>query len=163
MYRYRFLLIPLLLVSVAILALAAFWLLKPANPIIAGKDFEGVVFTKENAADLLGVAVSNDRSGEAYWTPAKADIINVESQLALYAERQAPALAVQLPSFKRQYFGFIRDGKRLILIVGFCPLSGNRWQREIVSLADMPYGCYFEAQYDFTSGTFLYLWQNSDR
>ena len=74
---------------------------------------------------------------------------------------QMPNLALQLVNYKRQYFGFSRQGKPLIMVIGFCAPESRDWGQEVVSSLDVAAGCYFETQYDVANQNFFYLWQNS--
>lgn len=103
-----------LLLSFALLLLlfhifiAVIWLSQPANEVITEKGIEGVIFTKENAPDVLRYVVVSEKTEDEYWTPTKKDILRMEEQLGGYVGEQMPALALQLTNSKRQYFGFFR-------------------------------------------------------
>ncbi len=152
----------LTLLLILLLVLATIFLLVPSNRIITGKDFEGVIFSDRNAAVSLRFMLVNETGEDAYWTPSKAEIVDMEVQLDSYVNEQVPALGPWLNSYRRQYFGFIRDGKQLIMVVGFCKPVGIDWRREMVALPESG-GCYFEGQYDATNDEFLYLWEGVER
>ena len=47
------------------------WLSQPAHEVITEKGFEGILFTKENALDVLRYELVNEKTEEEYWTPTK--------------------------------------------------------------------------------------------
>ena len=91
-----------------------------------------------------------------------SEMVDLEVQLDAYVNEQVPALASWLNSYRRQYFGFLRDGKQLIMVVGFCKPVSIDWRREMVTLPESG-GCYFESQYDAANDDFLYLWEGVER
>ena len=159
----RIITLGLILLLIIVIMILVVWLLQPGTTVITEKEFEGVIFTKERAADVLRYIVVNEVTEEAYWTPSKDEVFALEQQLNINIARKDLEFKGQLSDFKRQYFGFIRDGNQLVLIVGFCEPVGVEWHRELVTLPDMAVGCYFEAQYDPANDKILYLWQNSEQ
>jgi len=143
---------------IVIVTIVVLLLLRPANKIIREERFEGVIFSKENAAQVMGFMLTNDRADNAYWTPTKGEIVTIEEQFAPYVQDQLPAVARNLSGYKRQYIGFERDGRRQLMIVGFCNSPNAEWGSELVTVPDAG-GCYLEAQYDVTNGDFLYVWE----
>src|SRR5262245_7685849 len=55
------------------------------NQSVGGAEFEGVIFSQENAAASKAVY-----SAETYWTPTQADIMALEAKLGPYLEQAAP-------------------------------------------------------------------------
>jgi hypothetical protein len=104
--------------------------------------------------------LNNERDDSGYWTPTKSQIFALESRLSSQVRKQNSSFAFLLPSYRRQYFGFIREGRAMIWIVGFCGSIDVDWRRELVSLPDTG-GCYFEAQYDVGDDALLYVWQGA--
>jgi hypothetical protein len=155
----RKLIISLALLLFLFLIVVVILFLQPTNQIITEKGFEGVIFRRENAPDVLRYMLVSEKTEDEYWTPTKNDILGMEEQLVRYVAEQMPAL--QLADFKRQYFGFYREGKQLIMVVGFCAPVSKDWVQEVVSSSDVAAGCYFETQYDDMDQQFLYLWQSS--
>ena len=155
----------LLFISVSFLilvfALLVLWLVDPSYTVIDEEAFEGVIFSGRRSSDLLGVMVTNDRNEDSYWTPPEKQILALEERLRIRVQDQLPLLAPWLNTYKRQYFGFVRDGKQLIMIVGFCKQSDKDWRRELITLPEAD-GCYFEAQFDVAFDDFLYVWQGSE-
>lgn len=92
--------------------------------------------------------------------PAK-QILALEERLNIQVRDQLPLLASWLNTYRRHYYGFMRDGKQLIMIVGFCKETEKDWRSELITLPDAV-GCYFEAQFDVASDDFLYVWQNQE-
>ncbi len=148
-------------ILVFIIVLLALWLIDPSYTAIDEEDFEGVIFSDRRSSDLLGVMVTNDRNEDSYWTPPEKQILALEERLRIRVQEQLPLLAPWLNTYRRQYFGFVRDGKQLIMIVGFCKQSDKDWRRELITLPEAD-GCYFEAQFDVTNDVFLYVWQGSE-
>jgi hypothetical protein len=140
-----------------LIAAVAIWLLNPSNEVIIANELEGVIFHRNNASKVLGYMLTNEQSIEAYWNPTKADILEMEKEFTQYLQVNLPEIAPKLSSYKRQYFGFNREGVNLIFIVGFCELLDVNWRSELVALSEET-DCYFEAQYDASNNTFLYAW-----
>lgn len=136
--------------------------MRPGYTLMSEKDYEGVTFPKEVAADLLGVTLVKERTGDVYWTPTRDVIRQMEGRLNAYVQAELPEVAPHLSSYKRQYFGFERQNNRFILIVGFCEPLNIDWRRELVALPDAP-GCYLEAQYDVANDVLLYAWTNYEQ
>ncbi len=150
------------LLAVIFFVVVLILVLIPTNEIISEQEFEGVIFSSESAAETLQVMLVTERAKEAYWTPSKAQIVDLERRLDLYVQEQMPSLAPWLTTYKRQYFGFIRDDRHLIMVVGFCKPVNIDWRRELVTLPETA-GCYFEAQYDALNDDILYLWEGAER
>jgi hypothetical protein len=103
-----------------------------------------------------------DDPDSAYWTPTQDLILEMEEQLHAHIQEQTPFLATNLSNYKRQYFGFIRDGRKQIFIVGFCEPVSLDWRKELVT-SPIAGKCYLEAQYDLEDGQIQYLWQKTER
>jgi len=161
---------PLLIIALGLLTIliviflvaATILLLSPSNRIVTEDEFEGVIFSKSNAADSMRYMLVNERVEEAYWTPSKEQILDLELRLDSYVNEQLPTLSSRLNTYRRQYFGFVREGKQHIMAVGFCKPVSIDWRREPVTLPESG-GCYFEGQYDATNDEFLYLWEGVGR
>jgi hypothetical protein len=97
-----------------------------------------VIFHNKNAVDILGVMLSNEQSEETYWIPKKADIFAAESQLLSRLQSELPELASKFSLYRRQFYGFVRQGRQWIFVVGFCETGNLDWKNEFVSLADTP-------------------------
>lgn len=130
------------------------------NIFLNEKDYEGVIFIPEIAADVLRFTLLHENIDEAYWSPSRMDVSRIETQLTKYVQVDIPSLEEQLVNYKRQYFGFFRNEMPLVLIIGFCGQTKRDWRHELVSISDVAPGCYFESQYDVANGVFLYFWQS---
>lgn len=124
------------------------------NRVIEGQGYEGVIFNETHAARILEPMVSSDSHG--YWTPTEADIRNLESALRDAAETHPPDGLHPLGDYRRQYFGYSLEGRRRILVIGFCDPNGLDWTRAFVSAGEG--GCHFEATYDVRRQTLTSFW-----
>lgn len=147
--------------AICLLSLAS-WFLYPRNKMVVGDDYQGVIFHRNYSDDELGMMLMKDIEEDAYWTPSKAEISILEDNLKRHVQDQMPVLALNLANYKRQYFGFIRQGRKLVFLVGFCKTVEIDWRRRFVPLP-MAATCYFEAQYDLESQQLLYIWQYPER
>jgi hypothetical protein len=127
-----------------------------ANQSIITPEFEGVIFSQENAAAGAGLVYG----AEAYWTPVEADILALEAQLDSYLQQNAPqdypGPLLALGAYKRQYVGFVSEGKQLIFANFFCETHGQDWQQTFIAVEDGG-PCYFEIEYDPQTETFSSL------
>lgn len=123
-----------------------------ANQVVVTDTFEGVIFSQKHAADGKMVY-----GAESYWTPAEADILALEEKLGPYLEQAAPQAypgpLQPLSAYKRQYVGFVTEGKSLIFVNFFCETHGVDWQQELIFVSDGG-SCYFELNYEPQSGVF---------
>ena len=76
------------------------------NIFLNEKDYEGVIFIPEIAADVLRFTLLHENIDEAYWSPSRMDVSRIETQLTKYVQVDIPSLEEQLVNYKRQYFGF---------------------------------------------------------
>jgi hypothetical protein len=120
--------------------------------LVTTDTFEGVIFSQNEAA-----ASSMVYEAETYWTPSEADILALEEKLGPYLEQAAPqdypGPLKPLSDYKRQYVGFVAEGKTLIFVNFFCETHGVDWQRVLIFVTDGG-SCYFELNYEPQSGTF---------
>ncbi|MBE7555497.1 MAG: hypothetical protein HS126_30985 [Anaerolineales bacterium] len=125
------------------------------NEVVRTGDFEGVIFSAENAM-TTGIAAK----GEAYWTPSPAEVLALEKQLGPYlqenAPRDYPGPLRNLTEYKRQYVGLLVNEQQFIRVNFFCDAHGMDWQREFVFIADGG-SCYFEVKYEVETGKFSAL------
>jgi hypothetical protein len=124
------------------------------NRVIEGQGYEGVIFNQVHTASILGPMLSADAGG--FWTPTDSDVGALERALATTVQGHAPEGLGPLDQYTRQYFGYRREGRRQILVVGFCNAHGLDWTRTFVSAGEG--GCHFEATYDTTSDRVANLW-----
>jgi hypothetical protein len=125
------------------------------NEKIKTDDFEGIIFSAENAA-TTGVA----NQGETYWTPSQVEVLALESQLGPYlqqaAPRDYPGPLRDLSEYKRQYVGILVNGQQVIFVNFFCNTHELDWSREFVFVTDGG-SCYFEVKYNLETGKFSEL------
>jgi len=124
------------------------------NRVIEGQGYKGVVFNQVHAASILGPMLSADADG--FWTPTYADIEAFERGLTAAAQTNHPEGLRSLDEYWRQYFGYSHDGRRQILVIGFCDPQGLDWTEAFVSAGEA--GCHFEATYDVVQETIFSLW-----
>lgn len=145
----------LAILGIALLVLVAYHLAKPRSVLITGDGFEGVVFDRREAVRVLGAMLSNEKAD--YWTPRQRDIEHLESRLRAYAQQEHPQVTPTLSLYKRQYFGFTREGARRILVIGFCDSDRFDWTREFAAVPASA-GCHFEAEYDVATDAVPFFW-----
>jgi hypothetical protein len=124
------------------------------NRVIEVEDYQGVVFSQAHAALVLGPMLSADSNG--FWTPTAADIQSFEHALATAAQVRHPEGLRPLGEYRRQYFGYSLNGKRRILVVGFCDPNGLEWTEAFVSAGEG--GCHFEATYAVDQDAISNFW-----
>jgi hypothetical protein len=129
--------------------------LRPGTRVIRRGDLEGAIFGRQAAADVMRSTLAQDATN--YWTPTRGQILAMEERLRMHVWLEHPVLARSLSEYKRQYFGFVREGQRRILIVGFCAADDLDWTQEFVSAAESR-DCRFEAEYDLSTGQVLHFW-----
>ncbi len=126
--------------------------LEGTNEKVKTDDFEGVIFSAENAA-ITGVA----NQGQTYWTPSQAEVLALENRLGPYlqqtAPRDYPGPLRDLSEYKRQYVGILINGQQVIFVNFFCNAHGLDWSREFVFVTDGG-SCYFEVKYNLETGEF---------
>ena len=122
------------------------------NEMVKTDDFEGVIFSAENAATTR---VANQ--GESYWTPSQMEVLPLENRLGLYLQQTAPRTYPgplrDLSEYKRQYLGVLANGQRVIHVNFFCNAHGLDWSQEFVFVTDGG-SCYFEVKYNVETGEF---------
>jgi hypothetical protein len=123
--------------------------------VVRRGDLEGVIFGRRAAAATMRSALAQDATD--YWTPNRGQILAMEERLRVHVWLEHPVLARSLSTYKRQYFGFAREGQRRILIVGFCEADDLNWTQDFVSAAESR-DCRFEAEYDVPTGQILHFW-----
>jgi hypothetical protein len=129
---------------------------QPANnQPVSTAEFEGVIFSQENAAATKAVW-----GAESYWTPTQAEIMALEEKLGPYLAQTAPQSypgpLKPLPDYKRQYIGFVAEGKQAIFVNFFCQTHDIDWHEQLISVEDGG-SCYFEVDYDPQTGAFSHL------
>jgi hypothetical protein len=125
---------------------------------VSTTEFTGVIIPQGRAQEL----VPNDWGVQAqgYWTPAREDILRLESNVSIYlretARDKAPDLERKLRFYKRQYAGIMRDGRRLVFCNYFCDAVGIDWVSKPVIILDSG-DCFFQVEWDVATKTFSNL------
>lgn len=135
-------------------------ILPNGNIKVNGDNFEGVIFTSENAAKTMVLYPWNSKSDKGkYWTPDVETVKNIEEQIT----RVLGTIPKSKPQqqYKRQYFG-VRDRayerEDLVLVNLFCDNSGAEyWTKEGVFVKDGG-TCYIRLLYS-KSLNFLKIYQ----
>ena len=94
------------------------------------------------------------------WVPTDKEVLALEEQLVAYLIQQRDAfdswqapIEERLPNYRRQYWGVIEDGKRLIEANFFCDALHTDWTEQVVHVDDGG-DCYFRVRYDPEAKTF---------
>ncbi|HYV19445.1 MAG TPA: hypothetical protein VFC25_10505 [Verrucomicrobiae bacterium] len=126
----------------------------PDNVVIPVGAGQGVILTGA-AADVGGHGKVTGT-----WTPATADVLQAEAGLAKYLAGAAPRLAVKYSSYVRQYTGFVVDSRRKIHMNFLCWKPDTPgWRCSPVAVLDGG-DCYFQVDYDMTTGEYENLQVN---
>jgi hypothetical protein len=104
-------------------------------------------------------------SPETCWTPNSTDIATLEKNilrhLLLSREHGANEISKNLATYKRKYFGYIKNGDRWILVVGICSKywrpNGSIFQTLKRPMTDMG-TCFFEVEYNADTSQFEELY-----
>ncbi|MGH2557652.1 MAG: hypothetical protein ACRDJH_01200 [Thermomicrobiales bacterium] len=127
---------------------------------VSGQDYRGVIVPETDAPGFFWIV--NGEQYEAYWTPTAANIADLEAALEPAFAALPPSLAsgVDLGAYRRQYGGFVEDGRRLIRVSFFCdavsPNIEPHWQCRTVFAAGGG-ACFFRLTYDPAVGAFFDL------
>lgn len=112
-------------------------------------DVTGVIFDQSAAAYISG-----EGEGLKRWTPTIEEALEADGIAARCLKEDAPEVFKNLKSYKRQYVGFFREGKKYIFINYFW-VSEDRfknWDSVLVKIKDG--GRYFlEIKVDLRSGS----------
>jgi hypothetical protein len=131
--------------------------------VVKTSEFEGVIISREKAVDFMK-AFSGMTEKET-WTPDKNEIIKLEARIKAYlkkaAAKRSPNLWSKLATYKRQYVGIMRDGRKLIFSNFFCTAYDMDWKTKPVAIDDGG-DCFFTVLYDSASASFSALQINGD-
>jgi len=137
-----------------------------AAPVPGAED--RMIFAKEAARELWAFQFPPPAM---FWTPEIADVLKMERRLPAFLrhERKPPRGAAagrqplwkRVASYKRQYFGLVRQGRWIVRANFFCDAAGKDWRREPVVGKDGG-DCYFQVEYDPKTGRFSDLTVNGD-
>lgn len=126
--------------------------------VVGDGAFEGVIVPERDAPAL-------DPQAEGYWTPAEVNVRALEAGLAAFLQAAAPEASPELwrkqPTYKRQYAGLLRDGRRLVYASFFCDTGGEEWRREPLFVLDGG-DCFFQLTFDVERGTYGDLTVNGE-
>jgi hypothetical protein len=118
------------------------------NTLITTDEFEGVIL----------------RDGD--WVPTVEEVLALEEQLNTYLLQHQEAfdgskkpIEERLPTYKRQYWGFLEDEKKVIFANFFCDAFNYDWMHQRVVVMDGG-DCYFQIRYDVETGTLFDLTVN---
>ena len=87
------------------------------------------------------------------WDPIATDVAPAQAQLESYIRQQAAAQGERLPawsSYTFQYQGQMLDGRKVILVNGFCSASPASAASQLVIVLDGG-ACYFRAYWDIAT------------
>ena len=131
--------------------------------VIKTERFEGVIVPRERAVEFMKGFSGIEEKGA--WTPGKNEILKLEGKLKSYLKKAAPGrspnLWSKLATYKRQYVGITRNGRKVIFANFFCNAFGVDWKTKPVSVSDGG-DCYFTVFYDPGSVTFSDLQINGE-
>ena len=104
---------------------------------------------------------------DGYWTPSVNDILKIEENIAEYLNKNSdkfnwqPPVWQRLDEYQHQYIGLERRGKRIIYGNYFCEGGNNNWRKVFVFAIDGG-ECYFQVEYNISSGLFIKLLINGE-
>jgi hypothetical protein len=131
--------------------------------VVKTDEFEGVIVPRERAADFMK-AFSGMVEKET-WTPGKNEIIKLEAKIKSYlkkaAAKSSPNLWSKLATYKRQYMGIVRNGRKVIFSNFFCQSFDIDWKTTPVAVDDGG-DCFFTVLYDPGSAVFSDLRVNGE-
>ena len=134
-----------------------------AYEVVKTEEFEGVIFPREQGKDFIKSFTGIDE--REFWTPTKADVLRMERKIEAYlkkaAARRSPNLWSKLTSYKRQYAGVVRNGKKIIFANFFCQNLNTDWKTTPIAVADGG-DCFFNVLYDTVSASFSDLQINGE-
>jgi hypothetical protein len=131
--------------------------------VIKTEKFEGVIVPREKAVDFMkGFSGIEEKEP---WTPGKNEVLKLEEKLESYlkkaAAKRSPNLWSKLATYKRQYVGITRNGRKVIFANFFCHAFDMDWKAKPVTVDDGG-DCFFNVTYDPDSATFSDLQINGD-
>jgi hypothetical protein len=131
--------------------------------VVKTDEFEGVIVPRERAADFMK-AFSGMIEKET-WTPGKSEIIKLEAKIKSYlkkaAAKRSPNLWSKLATYKRQYIGIVRNGRKVIFSNFFCQSFDMDWKTTPVAVDDGG-DCFFTVLHDPGSAVFSDLRINGE-
>ena len=124
------------------------------NFYIRGGEYEGVIFT-----NTFYASIGLDKQ-TPYWIPSVGNIQNFEKGLRAEMEKfsSGKKLAVPLSKYKRQYFGILKKGHKVIFVNLFCG-DESYWKEKAVWVMDGG-NCYMQIKYDVQTGSYFDYMEN---
>lgn len=129
--------------------------------VVQGAGYAGVIAPADVVMANLRGLFNLEIQGS--WTPSAEQIATLEAGLPAFlksAPRAEPDLHERVGDYHRQYFGYVLDGRALILVNAFCS-EPEDWQSGMVFVMDGG-DCYFMVSFDVTTGEFLDLRINGE-
>lgn len=113
-----------------------------------------------NSKDIDAMGLKNyDPSFEGYWTPSKQDVLDLEKELEPYIQANFEYFhhpPIDLSEYKRQYFGEMLGGRRVITGHFFCTHEGYNRKKVLILFQFFDGGdCFFSLQYNVDEGIFV--------
>ena len=142
------------------LVLLALLLTSLSTAFAAGPDEpEGIIFSAEQIRSQKYVTAPGP-----YWTPSQEQVDKLDMKLPAYLKDQSKShskhLKIDLSKYKRQYFGYSLNGKKVIYVNAFCH-SFDYWKKTFVFVFDGGQ-CFFQATFDPEADKFLSFSVNGD-
>ena len=113
---------------------------------------QGVIFSAEQIKSQKFV-----RFPEPYWTPSQEQIDKLERMLPAFVKAQSKNHSrhpkIKLSKYKRQYFGYSLNGKKVIYVNAFCHAFAY-WEKTFLLVEDGGQ-CFFQATFDPESDKFI--------
>ena len=126
----------------------------PDNVVIPVGAGQGVILPASSAY------VGGRGKVTGYWTPTTTDVLRAEEGLSKFLAGAAPALAVKYSGYLRQYTGFVVDDHRKIHLNFLCWKPDTPgWRCSLVAVDDGG-DCYFQVDFDTTTGEYENLQVN---
>jgi hypothetical protein len=131
--------------------------------VVKTEEFEGVIIPREKASDFMK-AFSGIEEKET-WTPGRTDVLKLEKGIESFLKKAAPKrsqdLWTKIPTYKRQYVGITRKGRKVIFVNFFCDAFNSNWKAAPVVVEDGG-DCFFNVLYDPTAAAFSDLRINGE-
>ena len=126
--------------------------------VVKTGEFEGVIIPREKARDFMKVFSGMEE--KETWTPGRTDVLKLEKGIESFLKKAAPKgsqdLWTKIPTYKRQYIGIVRKGRKVIFINFFCDAFNSDW-KTVPVVVDDGGDCFFNVLYDPGSATFSEL------
>jgi hypothetical protein len=121
---------------------------------------------KAHAAQMLDWLFPRDAE---YWSPTKADVRALESELPAYLQENKSAFYMtdapvweQLDKYNRQYVGIVLEGRKVIYASYLCRIGEDtNWKENFIFVADGG-ACYFKFKFETSTGEFFDLLVNGE-